>query len=945
MAVSQRLTMTSNSDPAITGDVGENEVQSMLLRLGWNVWSTNNRDRGTDLIALTRDVDQPVAFGVQVKSGERPFRSKEHDDNGDVSGWWLADTSSHFDYWSNHALPHILVLYDDGKKTGYWVHVTADKVRSTGKRRKILVPANQTIDETDREALLTVAYSQRHTPMLEGTAFWAAAENIAPEHQLRYALLAPRLVAPHPNTGHDNPINAVEAVALVAQGRFRDLAAFAEQHPTVPDPAGEPPEGSDWAWSLVAAMWNWATTDSVDGLIAAFDSAPGGKEKGASGVLLACALKRLHVHGGGMKPHTGHAEATAVLDELVERSDVELADLGWVLVQRARCHTDASRDEDAQADARAALETLTDGTDVTATALAAAATATVWSIVAAEDFEKADLGGLMTASDNAVSWWRSQAISGALTSAARTHFNAWAEKRFLLLAGGNATDNSLFAAELNADLLGDHGTYRHIASLKARQRMMSAASFGDEVSELTEGLDSLRRSGDESSLESAIKHLRRVGPVEAVANSVNKISTEGWTRTTAAANFSALRWAGDLLEESTATDLLLWIARSVGGDGTEYDKRVLETVLVDPWVLGAAEGLMHSTDSSAHQAVAKMVGAWPGPKLDHQASRLPDIIGELNFDRVAVPERNALSELAKSDQGRFGAAVLGWLAANNESAALTELKLRAASGNLAALGGIPAKELDAAEAQPIVERLATVVKEALSAPSLVDADGSGALTWLNLRFPDVALWDPVIELLCEPLVLERDKRASCLCIIEAQELLPSGPKERLALNVDSIGVSVSALGTSSVSSVGVATSIALGVISRDDADTAITRLASGSRQERQDATVLLGSGHCAEMQPVLAGLAGDPDFEVRLGVAKAVGKLAAAQPSPQISELAQRIASHRGTDLSEMLLIGLAQHDQALSGIGVEMAQRLAESPSARVRRSAQRLLARHSSQ
>ena len=156
--------MTSNSDPVTTGDVGESAVETMLLRFRWNVWSTNNRDSGTDLIVLTRDIERPVAFGVQVRSGKSRFTSKEHDDNGDVLGWWLDDTSNHFDYWSNHTLPHILVLYDDDEGTGYWVHVTADNVRSTGKRCKILVPAGQTIDEAGREALLAVAYSQGHPP-------------------------------------------------------------------------------------------------------------------------------------------------------------------------------------------------------------------------------------------------------------------------------------------------------------------------------------------------------------------------------------------------------------------------------------------------------------------------------------------------------------------------------------------------------------------------------------------------------------------------------------------------------------------------------------------------------------------------------------------------------------------------------------------------------------
>ncbi len=209
----------------------------------------------------------------------------------------------------------------------------------------------------------------------------------------------------------------------------------------------------------------------------------------------------------------------------------------------------------------------------------------------------------------------------------------------------------------------------------------------------------------------------------------------------------------------------------------------------------------------------------------------------------------------------------------------------------------------------------------------------------------MARWDPVIELLCEPLVLERDKRASCLRIIEAQELLPSGPRERLALNVDSIGIAVSALGTSSVSSIGVATSIALGAISGDDADTAITRLAFGSPQERQDATALLGSGYRPDLQPVLAGLVGDARFEVRHAAAEAVGKLAAANPSPQISELARHIAADRGTDLPEMLLIGLAQQEYLASDVAVELAQQLSGSLSARLRHRAKRLLSRHSSQ
>ena len=267
--------------------------------------------------------------------------------------------------------------------------------------------------------------------------------------------------------------------------------------------------GSDWAWSFAAAIWNWARTDSVDRLSAACAFAPGGHEKAASAVLLACALQRLHSHGEDTEPHTGHGEAMAVLDEVVERSGLHAADLGWILVQRARANSDAGHNDEAESDARLGLEELVDGSDVTATALAAAATATVWGIVAARNFEDADIGNLMTASDNAVSWWRSQTISRALTSAAGKQFDSWAEKRFLFQIGDDAGSADFFAAELNADLLGDHGIWQHISSLKARQRMMSAAASDNEVNELVEGLDALRGSGDEGSLESAVSLRRR----------------------------------------------------------------------------------------------------------------------------------------------------------------------------------------------------------------------------------------------------------------------------------------------------------------------------------------------------------------------------------------------------------------------------------------------------
>ena len=948
--------MSSNYNSRSLGHAGETQLSSILELFDWGPVSTGKHDSGTDLFVQVREpdlFDGEAVLGVQVKTGASYFREQSKK-NGDISGWWYSENPPrHFDYWTKHVVPHVLVLCDpcdpEDPRTWkfFWVYVTSEEVKSAGKGRKILVPANQVIDKEHRRRLAAVAYDQKHSPVLEGTAFEAAAKNMAPSQQLRYALIAPRLVAPHRNAGYGTPIGAVEGIALLVQGRFDDVDEFAKQHAEVPHPKDEPTEGEDWTWSFAAAIWNWAETDSVDRLRAVYQSAPGGTEKAASGVFLACTLRRFHVQGEATGPRDGHGEATAVLDELVKGADLDPADLGWVLVQRACTTLDVGNDDDVRSDASAALRNFVDGSDVTVTALAAAAIGMVWSMDASSNFAEADLSRLLTTSDNAVAWWQSQTVSTALSAAATAQFRSWTDKRSFLYHQGNTSATGLFSAELNADLLGDHGTWRHLSSLRARYRLVSAADSRDEVGELVEGLDALRRSGDCSSLESSITHLRRVGPTEAIVKFVNRIPSGGWTSTEAPANFDALRKAGDLMDQASATDLLIWIPRIMGGDTTVDDERILQTVIAEHAVFGAAEGLMSSADGRAHQAVAEMIAALPHAVFDDWSSCLPFVIIQLEFDHVAVSERTALCELGYRDHGRSGTAALRWLVANHDTEALVELKHRARNGETAVLSAIPASALDEAEARPIIDRLADVVRDKVSSPQkgsfeFGGSDNSGVLTSLNLWFPGVARWEPVIELLFESRAYERDKRYACTRIINESERVPSRISERLASNIDAIGNAAGVVGVVSGASIATATGIAIGALSGDEADTAIARLASGSSQERQDAALLLGSGHRPNMQPALAALAADARFEVRHVTAEAVGKLAAANPSPQIEGLARRIAGGEGTDLSRTLLAGLFRQDQQMSELGLEIARQLAQSPSARVRHRAHRLLKRH---
>ncbi len=289
--------MRASYQETISGE-GVSRAKANFQRIKWGPVENPSHDLGTDLFVQARDTrgfSRGLVIGVQVKTGPSYFGRPRYRE-GQIEGWWYREPNRrHFEEWTARCLPHLLVLHDLDQDISYWVQVTADAVMSTGQGCKILVPKAQTIDPKHIDDLYAVACQQRAAPVLEGTSFHGLEGGVPPARLLRYALVAPRLMAPNPNAGHDTPISAAQGLALLAQGRFRSLKTFADEHPDdVTDPVGY--GGSDWTWQFVCSMWDWAMTDSVDRLRNVSGSAPTEDAKAASGVLLACALQRLSKH-------------------------------------------------------------------------------------------------------------------------------------------------------------------------------------------------------------------------------------------------------------------------------------------------------------------------------------------------------------------------------------------------------------------------------------------------------------------------------------------------------------------------------------------------------------------------------------------------------------------------------------------------------------------------
>lgn len=914
----------------ITGDDGESAVINAFDQFGWSAQKAR-RDHGTDLIVQTYDTrgyDLQVFVGVQVKSGKSYFRTESEKDGN--RGWYFRSDCERFEEWAAHSSPHLLVLHHPQRKVSYWAHITMEEVETAGKSCKIFVPESQTIDKDHLSDLVAVATSSRGVPGdSQATAFTASASNVPAGQRLRFALVAPRLIAPHRNAGFGKEISAEEGIALLVQGRFSDLKRFADEHEGVPHP-DDVAEDAGWAWRFVAAIWEWVFDDTVGGLRSAFEAAPDEAAKAASGVFLACALLRLQQHTKALKP----------LDGLLAADQLGPEDHGWVLAQRARVKADIGDADGSRSDAEAAIESCAAHLDdCTARAFDAIAR---WQLVAL-DPGNADFGGAIGAADNLVSWWRAQTVSWAFAEAQGAQFRSWAEPNTIVLGGGNQEAIHLLAAELNADLAGDHIGWKALAALRARQQLMGAADTENEMSQLAEGLDALRLSGDNRSLAKAAEQLIDAGPVDAVAEAVAKIPVNGWTHTTALGNFDLLAAAGDLLNQKKATAMVKRCGRLAFGNTGKFAKRVRPWFWIEYKAIQAVARLLPAADSSAHRYVAMLLAEHPDQLSRIPARDIERVVDNLDSANMDPSTSEALWQVGQQDEGCLGAAVLGWLAESGHDDARAAVIGRAADRDSHALSSMPfdrADELDAETAEKLIEWFEDMAATTLSAAlrheySFGGSNGASLLAEFNFLHRDLARWERVTELLVEPLVDSHSKREVCALIAQRADKLPPHVRSEIEASIDSIAQAAADLGDEEgTGGIHLMLKIALGIPDDDTAEAIVAELASGSRRDRADAAALLGSGLCPNSRPILAGLIADRHLEVRRVAAIAVGRLLCDGASGPIDALARKLAENQGSGLPLALLHGLRSADQQ-TPMGRETAQRLQEHPSARVRRLA----------
>ena len=888
-----RMSMRAGKNERI-GASGETKVKAKFEDLEWGTNYNHEHDLGTDLWLHARDArrfDLGVLVGAQVKSsddGDGSYFSRPT--TGDeVEGWWYSESAQdHFKYWTDHAVPHLLVLHNHETGISYWVHVTRDTVVETGKGAKILVPASQMIDADHRDALLEVATSQRLGTTWAGSV-WSSRNQVYREDRLRYATIAPRLVAPHPNA-MPTTLEPEQAIALVMQMRLRDLDSPHgpdRQYPTMEAAAAH----DNWRWRLYAALRQYIHAGDPQSLDALTASATTPEERAASSAIQAACF----VESGRIK------EAQAVLMAALDRDDAAPADNAWLQVQHARCLRDLGDVAEAQ---RTALEiqNLRQAApeDPTVLAICGAAADIVFSTL---PLGNGDLAGTITGRDTPTAWWRSQVMSTGLADHFAGDFKRWANDESVTYGKADTAWLSLRAVSLMSGFAGDHASWRHSLSLLAQRQLMTCES-GGSIEPVVISLHDLRWAGDHKALEKATRRVVLDGPAEAAREVARTIDLARSTRTSIQSDIAFLKRSADVLAAEAADRTVNWALQTIT-DPSPFLERYQPTFAVWHYVMELLAATVPAASLEACRNVIEHFSALPPQEDHHRAMLYSRVLEAIEPSAWTSDDMEVLDARPAGDHDELKEAI-DRLLAQHDQPTQERLIEQVRSGSLQALDSIPDVRLLSPESiSPVIE----VLREKLSdqrhearqgAHGIGGRDLGRTLTLLNMWHTDVADWESIIELLAEPAMAAPELTGTLSVLSGMPDRVPSHISTRIAPLLrkwmtrtpaqdpfepqDVRGLAADALNA-----------LHPGALTNID----LWSLMAGTREQRASAVLVIARRRNPTDINLLAAFAQDEDVKVRSTVASCLAGWVKEQVNPRDAlELLQSLLQDSGTRLA-----------------------------------------------
>lgn len=527
----------------IIGSFGETQVNVALQGIGWAPAVKIEQDIGDDLLSFARitvpqteetngsttgtdvfDIGMPVILQVKSSATEYLKPTSKHNKK---RGWWYWEGSKgHFDHWTTCGLPYLLVLQDTKNHISYWAHVRPEAITKTAGGRKVFVPFDQTIDSDNVDVLTRAVLSHRET-LMSGPKT-GRVKSLAPGQRLRYALIVPRLAAPHPNS-LPKSLESEEAVALILLGRRFDIHYIAGR--------GGCPEAQkwgshkEWGWRFARAFVTALETGDTAPLTRLSKHAPSRPERDACLAVLACVA-------------FAQGRDQDALDALTPDRTSRPVDRAWLLTLRAHVLFERGDSTASNATASKAVTNLKASSDLTSEVLRGAAMGLVYSTAITIP---ANLFDTLNAQDNLGTLWREQAISVALAQDLDNRFQDWAGDKSIRFVSTTPFIQLTYAG-WNGAFSGAWGSWRDLSTQAARVSLASSADPAD----VTVALKTLVTAGNKKLTGLAARRTWLNGPLESLVETVAHFAICSWSLRAEGAILDLFSEAGDLLPSTTA---------------------------------------------------------------------------------------------------------------------------------------------------------------------------------------------------------------------------------------------------------------------------------------------------------------------------------------------------------------------------------------------------------
>ena len=917
------------------GSAGQSFVKGQFEELDWGANLNVEHDLGTDLWLMARDerrFDLRELVGAQVKTGASYFDSPEYNDADEVAGWWYAERDdSHFDYWCDHSIPHLLVLHDLETHTSYWVHVTRERLKSTGKGRKILVPATSIVDRAHFDDLVRVATSRRPVWQWEGSA-WDGASTVPQAALLRYSLVTPRLVAPHPNKGRKE-LDAHEAIAMLVQMRLSEIQRFGGDKGVDIDAA----RASDsWEWRLFAALYDWVIEGKREGLIGAVADADSADRRVAASVCLALALLEDGNPG----------DAAQELKRELDADEADPTDCAWILAQLAQCLQELG---DLAGARQTALDVQarhrTGSSDPTASAFAASAANIVFTL---GNWDEPTLAGAIRSRDTVPSWWRSQTMASGLAYHFDESFKTWVGDSSTTFGSGDQAWLKLRSTMVLAGFAADRPGWKNAGSRLARRQLMTTS----ETDAVVAALDLFRLSGEDKLIRLAVARLLRLGPTEALERVGSQLDFEASTRSSLNADIEFVRSAADVLVTPDCARFLDW-ALSTLDDPSALIDRLSPTFLINHAILGMLRSLVNTVDRDGRRRIVEHLLALPALNDQLVAQGYGRVLAAIPEDEWLAGDLDRLRERPDEDNWEFTDDV-ATLLARADPAFRATLTSRIADGDLSALhsyGNVT--ELESGTAARAIDSLGRAVRRRVEdarrgAFSMGGYDSLDALVLLNAWYPDVSDWDAVEEIMSFPGAHPDHVGGGVRRLGVLAEHIPGTVRDRLRPHLERLAHSAPAdpatifrpnVDTRSESAIALALLFPDGI---SDAD--LLALLRGDAPLRLAAVEIVTARGSESDLSLLAVLTNDADVDVRAGAVEGLASWVVRGLAPAgASDLLRKVLAETGPQFAVRVSGALLREgvDEAAASV---LAGLLSDHPSATVRQRVARSTAKWSS-